>query len=50
MTGKSFVKALHLWVQNVLINIDRNVTALFNQLEEMLENTEKPIKRSKLIS
>jgi hypothetical protein len=31
MTGKSFVKALHLWVQSVFINIDRNLTALFNQ-------------------
>jgi hypothetical protein len=33
MTGKSFVKALHLWVQSVFINIDRNLTALFNQIK-----------------
>ena len=33
MTGKSFVKALHIWVQNVFINIDRNVTALLNQIK-----------------
>jgi hypothetical protein len=54
MTGKCFVKALHLWVQSVFINIDGNLTALFNQiktnLNKMLENTEKPIKSSKLIS
>ena len=33
MTGKSFVKALHLCVQSVFINIDRNFTALFNQIK-----------------
>jgi hypothetical protein len=27
MTGKSFVKALHLWVQSVFINIHCNLTA-----------------------
>jgi hypothetical protein len=36
MTIKSFVKALHLWVQSVFINIDRNVTALFNQIKTNL--------------
>ena len=30
MTGKSFVKALLLWVQSVFINIDSNLTVLFN--------------------
>ena len=33
MTGKSFVKALHIWVQIVFINIDRNLTALLNQIK-----------------
>jgi hypothetical protein len=37
MTGKSFVKALHLWVQSVFINIDRNLTALFNQIKTNLK-------------
>jgi hypothetical protein len=37
MTGKSFVKALHLWVQSVFINIDRNLTALFNQIKKNLK-------------
>jgi hypothetical protein len=37
MTGKSFVKALHLWVQSVFINIDSNLTALFNQIKTNLE-------------
>jgi alpha-mannosidase len=36
MTGKSFVKALHIWVKNVFINIDRNVTALLNQIKTNL--------------
>jgi hypothetical protein len=30
MTGKSIVKAPHLWVHNVFINIDWNLTALIN--------------------
>jgi hypothetical protein len=51
---KSFVKALRLqiqWVQNVFINIDRNFTALLNQMNTnlMLENTEDTIKISTLI-
>jgi hypothetical protein len=33
MTGKSFVKALLIWVQSVFINIDGNLTALFNQIK-----------------
>jgi hypothetical protein len=37
ITGKSFVKALHLWVQSVFINIDRNLTALFNQIKTNLK-------------
>jgi hypothetical protein len=37
MTGKSFVKALHLWVHSVFINIDRNLTALFNQIKTNLK-------------
>ena len=37
MTGKSFVKALRMWVQNVFINIDRNLTALFNQINTNLK-------------
>ena len=37
MTGKSFVRALHLWVQSVFINIDRNLTALFNQIKTNLK-------------
>jgi hypothetical protein len=37
MTGKSFVKALHLWVQGVFINIDSNLTALFNQIKTNLK-------------
>jgi hypothetical protein len=37
MTGKSFVKALHLWVQSVFINIDGNLTALFNQIKTNLK-------------
>ena len=36
MAGKSFVKARHLWVQSVLINIDRNLTALFYQIQTNL--------------
>jgi hypothetical protein len=36
MTGKSFVKALHMWVQIVFINIDRNLTALLNQIKTYL--------------
>ena len=35
--GKSFVKALHLCVQSVFINIDRNLTALFNQIKTNLK-------------
>jgi hypothetical protein len=54
MTGKSFVKALHLWVQSVFINNEGNLTTLLNHIkinfEEILQNTEKPIKSSKLIS
>ena len=51
---KSFVKALRLeiqWVQNVFINIDRNFTALLNQMNTnlMLGNTEYTIKSSTLI-
>jgi hypothetical protein len=38
MTGKSFVKALHLRVQSVFINIDSNLTALFNQIKTNLKN------------
>ena len=37
MTCKSFVKALHLWVQSVFINIDSNLTALFNQIKTNLK-------------
>jgi tRNA pseudouridine-54 N-methylase len=37
MTGKSCVTALHLWVQSVFINIDRNLTALFNQINTNLK-------------
>ena len=37
MNGKSFVKALHLNVQSVFINIDSNLTALFNQIKTNLE-------------
>jgi hypothetical protein len=36
MTGKSFVKALHLWVQSVFINIDRNLTVVFNKIKTNL--------------
>ena len=36
MTGKSFVKALHLWVQRIFINIDNNLTALCNQIKTNL--------------
>ena len=36
MTGTSFVKALPLWVQSVFIDIDENVTALFNQTKSNL--------------
>jgi hypothetical protein len=36
ITGKSFVKALHIWVQIVFINIDRNLTALSNQIKTYL--------------
>jgi hypothetical protein len=38
MTGKSFVKALHLWFQSVFINIDNNLTALFNQIKTNWRN------------
>jgi hypothetical protein len=38
MTSKSFVKALHLWIQSVFINIDSNFTALFNQIKSNLKN------------
>jgi hypothetical protein len=38
MTGKSFVKALHLWIQSVFINIDSNSTALFNQIKNIWRN------------
>ena len=38
MTGKCFVKALHLWVQRVFININGNLTALFNQAKTNLNN------------
>jgi hypothetical protein len=34
--GKSFVRALHLWVESVFINIYRNLTALFNQIKTNL--------------
>jgi galactose mutarotase-like enzyme len=37
MAGKSFEKALHLWVQSVFINIDSNLTALFNQIKTNLK-------------
>ena len=37
MTGKSFVKAIYLWVQSVFINIDRNLTALINQIKTNLK-------------
>ena len=37
MTGKSFVKTLHLWIQSVCINIDSNLTALFNQIKTNLK-------------
>ena len=37
MTGKSFVKALHQWVQSVFINIDWNLTALFNPIKTNLK-------------
>jgi hypothetical protein len=36
MTGKSYVKALHLRVQSVFINFDGNLTALFNQIKTNL--------------
>ena len=36
LTGKSFVKALHLWVQSVFINIDGILTAVFNQIKTNL--------------
>jgi hypothetical protein len=34
--GKSYVKALHLWVQSVFINIDGNLTAVLNQIKTNL--------------
>jgi hypothetical protein len=37
MTGKYFVNALCLWVQSVFINIDRNLTALINQIKTNLK-------------
>jgi hypothetical protein len=37
ITGKACVKALHLWVQSVFINIDSNLTALFNQIKTNLK-------------
>jgi hypothetical protein len=36
MTGKSFAKSLHLWVQSVFINIDRNLTVLLYQIKTNL--------------
>ena len=36
MTGKYFVNALCLFVQSVFINIDRNLTAVFNQIKTNL--------------
>ena len=38
MTGKSFVRALHLWIQSVFINIDSNLTVLFNQIRPIWRN------------
>ena len=37
MTGKYFVNALCLWIQTVFINIDRNLTALINQIKTNLK-------------
>ena len=37
MTGKFVVKALHLRVQSVFINIEGNLTALFNQIKTNLK-------------
>jgi hypothetical protein len=36
MTGYFLVKALHLWVESVFINIDGNLTALVNQIKTNL--------------
>jgi len=36
MSGKSFVKALQLWVQSVFINIDRNLTVVSNKIKSNL--------------
>jgi hypothetical protein len=41
MTGKSYVKALHLLVQSVFINIDGNLTAVFNQIKTNLNKYRK---------
>jgi hypothetical protein len=40
MTGKTFVKALHLWDQSEFINIDSNLTALFNQIPKSQSNVQ----------
>ena len=37
ITGKYFVNALCLWVQCIFINIDRNLTALINQIKTNLK-------------
>jgi hypothetical protein len=37
MIGKSFVNALHQLIQSVFINIDSNLTALFNQIKTNLK-------------
>ena len=45
MTGTCFVKALHIWVQSVFINIDRNLTALLNQIKTNLNKCQRIPKR-----